>query len=200
MSGTKKVINWERIEIDYRAGIKTLREIADAHGITHGAITRRSKRDGWVRDLTAKIKAKADYLVSKSLVSNSASKEKRILESDIVNANAVNNATIDMSHRANVTEARNVAMSLLDELKDQIANRSDYEHLGDILRNPDQYGNDKLNDIYNKVISFAGRVDSTKKLSDALKTIIDLERRICKIDTDPEGDENKKVNLLINFK
>ena len=53
-----KVVDWERIELDYRAGIKTLRDIAQEHGITHGAITKRSKRDDWVRDLTAKIQAK----------------------------------------------------------------------------------------------------------------------------------------------
>lgn len=54
----KKMINWERVELDYRSGIKTLREIADEQGITHGAINKRAKRDGWVRDLTAKIKAR----------------------------------------------------------------------------------------------------------------------------------------------
>jgi hypothetical protein len=51
--------DWDRIELDYRAGIKTLREIADEQGITHGAINKRAKRDGWVRDLSAKIRAKA---------------------------------------------------------------------------------------------------------------------------------------------
>lgn len=55
----KKKIDWEKIEVDYRAGVKTLREIADEHNITHGAINKRAKRDGWERDLTAKIKTKA---------------------------------------------------------------------------------------------------------------------------------------------
>jgi len=54
----KKKIDWDRIEVDYRAGIKTLRDIAAEHSISHGAITKRCKRDGWVRDLTAKIQAK----------------------------------------------------------------------------------------------------------------------------------------------
>ena len=30
---TKRQIDWEKIELDYRAGIKTLRQIADEHGI-----------------------------------------------------------------------------------------------------------------------------------------------------------------------
>ena len=41
--------DWERIELDYRAGVKTLRQIADEHGISHGAINKRAKRDGWER-------------------------------------------------------------------------------------------------------------------------------------------------------
>lgn len=44
--------DWERIEMDYRAGIKTLRQIADENGITHGAVNKRAKRDGWERDLS----------------------------------------------------------------------------------------------------------------------------------------------------
>ena len=44
--------DWERIELDYRAGIKTLRQIADEHGITHGAINKRARRNGWERDLS----------------------------------------------------------------------------------------------------------------------------------------------------
>jgi len=51
-AGTGAPADWERIELDYRAGIKTLRQIADEHGITHGAVNKRAKRDGWERDLS----------------------------------------------------------------------------------------------------------------------------------------------------
>lgn len=196
----KGLPDWERIEVDYRAGIKTLREIAEEHGITHGAINKRAKRDGWVRDLTAKIKAKAEELVSKSLVSNEVSKERRILESDIVNTNALNNATIQINERKDVSKTRSIAMSLLAELESQVANKELYERLGELLESPDDKGVDKLNEIYHKVISFGGRTDSMKKLSDTLKTLIDLERRVYKID-DSADEENKsqKVSVEVQF-
>ena len=190
----KGLPDWERIEVDYRAGIKTLREIAEEHGITHGAINKRAKRDGWVRDLTAKIKAKAEELVSKSLVSNEVSKERRILESDIVNTNALNNATIQINERKDVSKTRSIAMSLLAELESQVANKELYERLGELLESPDDKGVDKLNEIYHKVISFGGRTDSMKKLSDTLKTLIDLERRVYKID-DSADEENKSQKV-----
>lgn len=44
--------DWEKIELDYRAGIKTLTQIAAEHGISHVAIIKRAKRDGWERDLS----------------------------------------------------------------------------------------------------------------------------------------------------
>ena len=194
-----KVVDWERIEVDYRAGIKTLRDIAEEHNITHGAINKRAKRDEWVRDLTAKIQAKAAELVSKSAVSKEVSKTKRILESEIITANAVNNATIEIKQREDVTFGRGVITSLMQELKEQIDNRADLEDLGEMMRNPDAYGNDKLNDQYMRIVSFAGRVDSAKKLADANKVQVELERRVYKIDTDPFSDADKKARVILSF-
>ena len=75
--GRKAPPDWERIEFDYRVGLKTLRQIADENGISHGAINKRAKRDGWERDLSAKIQSKADALVSKAEVSSRVSTETR---------------------------------------------------------------------------------------------------------------------------
>jgi hypothetical protein len=194
-----KVVDWERIEVDYRAGIKTLRDIAADHDISHVAITKRAKRDGWVRDLTAKIRAKAAELVNRSLVNKSVTKEKRILESEVITANAVNNATIEIKQRNDVTFGRGVITSLIEELKEQIDSREELENLGEMMRNPDAHGNDKLNDHYMRVVSFAGRVDSAKKLADANKVQIELERRVYKIDTDPFADVDKKARVVLSF-
>ena len=147
-----KVVDWERIEVDYRAGIKTLRDIASEHDISHVAINKRAKRDGWVRDLTAKIQAKVDELVTRSLVTKSVTKEKRILESEIITANAVNNTNVVMKQREDVTFGRGVITSLMQELKEQIDSRAELEDLGEMMRNPDAYGNDKLNDQYMRIV------------------------------------------------
>lgn len=51
MEQDKRQVDWKAIERDYRAGIKTLRAIADEHSITHPAVSKRAKRDGWERDV-----------------------------------------------------------------------------------------------------------------------------------------------------
>lgn len=59
-SKSRSQADWVLVEKDYRAGIRALRDIAADHSITEASIRKRSKRDGWTRDLTARIKAKVD--------------------------------------------------------------------------------------------------------------------------------------------
>jgi hypothetical protein len=67
-------------------------------------------------------------------------------------------------------------MSLLEELESVTDNRDLFDELGEMLRSEDDKGQDKRNDLYNKVISMSGRVSNMKQLSDTLKTLIALER------------------------
>jgi hypothetical protein len=183
MPEQKKAPDWDRIEIDYRAGIKTLREIADEHGITHGAINKRAKRDGWVRDLAEKIRAKAKEKVSKSEVSKEVSSERLATEREIIEVESEVQARIEIAHRRDITKARSLAMSLLDELGHQVANPELYERLGELLRKEDDKGVDRLNDIYHKVVGFGGRSTNMKQLADTLKVLVDLERKVYGIES-----------------
>lgn len=176
MAAEKNTSDWERIELDYRAGLLSVREIADAQGCSHTAINKRAKKEGWERDLKAKIKAKADALVSKREVSKSVSTERLETEKVIVEANAQVIADIRMAHRRDIKRSRTLCLSLLEEMEMQTNNLDLYQELGDLLRSEDKNGNDRMNDLYHKVISSSGRIDSMKKLSETLKVLIALER------------------------
>lgn len=179
---TTPTIDWELIERDYRAGLLSVREIASAHGVSHVAIGKRAKRDGWERDLSAKIKAKADALVTKSSVTTQVTKEQAVTDRAIVEANAQVIADVRIAHRKDIRRTRNLALEMLRELEATTANVDLFEELGEILRSEDDKGADKRNDLYNKVISSAQRIDSLKKLSETLKTLIGLEREAFNID------------------
>lgn len=190
--------DWEAIESAYRAGLLSIREIASQHGITHGAINKRAKRDGWERDLKAKIKAKADALVSKREVSTQVSIETATNERILIEANAEVIATVRMEHRGDIRRARNIANYLFDELEAECADVGALEQLGDLMFKPDDKGQDKLNEIYHKVISMPGRVKSMKDLSDTLKTLIGLERQAYDIDGSAGDDASKKLSDLMD--
>lgn len=192
----RKKIDWEKIELDYRAGIKTLRQIADEHGITDGAIRKRAKRDDWSRDLSAKIDKKADDLVRKDLVRKKVRNETSISEREIIDANAHAIVEVRIGQRKDIGKARTLTNSLLEELEHQTINREEYENLGELLRSEDEKGIDKLNDLYQKAMSTPSRIVSMQKLADTMKTLIALEREAFGIDKEVEERKDPLGDLL----
>ena len=173
----KKAPDWERIEADFRAGLLSLREIAAANpGVNHVAIDRRAKKLGWTRDLGQKIKAKADDLVTRRTVTADVTAKQPVSEREIIDAGAEAIARVRLSHRTDIGRSRALVMALLAELDVQTGSVDLYRELGELMFKPDDKGVDKLNDLYRKIISLSGRVDNAKKLSEALKNLIGLER------------------------
>ncbi|QIW89258.1 terminase small subunit [Pseudomonas phage 8P] len=190
--------DWERIELDYRAGVKTLRQIADEHGITHGAINKRAKRDGWERDLATKIQAKADALVSKAAVSKPVSTETRIAEREVIEANATAIADVRLAHRRDIQRTRGITMRLLEELEYQTGAENVFllEQMGELLRSEDDKGQDKLNDLYQKIISLPGRAKTMKDLGESLRVLVALERQAFGLDDKDNAPVDALTSLL----
>ena len=181
--------DWEAIESAYRAGLMSLREIASQHNISEGAIRKRAKRDDWSRDLQAKIQERAEDLVRKKEVRKQVRSEGAFSERVLIEATAEVIATVRMEHRGDIRRARELTNALFDELGAQCADVSALEQLGDIMFDPDDKGRDRLNEIYQKVISLPSRVKSMKDLSDSLKTLIGLEREAYSIENKAEPKE-----------
>ena len=193
-----KMPDWEAIESAYRAGLLSIREIASQHGITHGAINKRAKRDGWERDLSSKIKNKADSLVSKKEVSIQVSSENKLNERILIEVNAEVIANVRMEHRGDIRKARNIANALFEELGTECVDIEAFKKLGELLANPDQNGRDKLNEVYMAVISMPERVKSMKALSETLKNLITLERQAYNIDDTSKDNSVGQLSDLMD--
>ena len=175
----RKAIDWEGIELDYRAGIKTLRQIAEQNGVSHVAINKRAKRDGWDRDISAKVQAKADALVTKSLVTNIVTKEKAEAEKAVIDANAQAIADIRIGHHTMIQRGRRLTESLLSELEKETdpATLDLLRDLGDFLRDENDAGADKRNDLYRRMISLPERSKTMKTIAESMRMLIDMERQ-----------------------
>lgn len=190
--------DWERVEQLYRAGVLSLREIAIAcPPVNHVAIARRAKKFGWVQDLSAKIKAKADDLVTRQAVTESETAERAVTDLAVIDANAHAIANVRLAHRTDIRRSRRLASKLLDELDCLTDNRDLFEQLGELLHDPDDKGVDKRNDLYTKVISLPGRSKTMKELSDTLKTLILLERQAYGLESAPEDETIGKITRTI---
>jgi hypothetical protein len=185
--------DWERIEHLSRAGLLSIREIAAACGVSHTAINKRAKAHSWERDLSAKIQAKADSLVSKAEVSRQVSTEQLATERGIVEANAQVIANIRIGHRADIGRYRRLANKLLDELEGLTDNRDLFDQLGELLQSPDDNGVDKLNDLYRKVIDLPSRTKTLKELGETLKNLITLERQAYDVGAEQPNDDRSKL-------
>ena len=188
----KTVPDWERIELDYRAGIKSLREIAADHAVAPSTITRRAKKQGWQRDLSERIQRKADELVTQEEASATRNTERntpeRVLgeshlppmsEQETVDANAKAVAKVKKAHRKDISRARKVAMGLLDELEAMVGieTAKNLAQLGDLLRQEDDKGRDALNELYQKIISLPGRSKTMRELSESMNKLVTMERQ-----------------------
>ena len=198
-----KPTDWERIELDYRAGALSLREIAASHpGTNHVAIARRAKAEGWTRDLSERIKSKADDLVTRAAVTADVTANRAVTEKQVVEANAQDQASVRLSHRKDIRRKRAIVASLMDELEAQVGteNAALLADLGEIMRNPDDNGQDKRNDIYNRIISLPERAKTAKTLAETLRITVDMERQAFGMDKDAaQGGANLPVSSTVTF-
>lgn len=179
--------DWERIEIEFRAGLLSLRELGARHGVAHVTIAKKAKALGWERDLNAKIQAKADALANKAVANAAANAQRAVSEREVIEATASAIAQIRGQHRADIGRARALSVALLVELESQTGNLPGLEELGEVLRTPNENGVDKLNDIYRAVISLPERTKTMKALSESLKNLVGLEREAYGLANAPSG-------------
>lgn len=205
VAGTKDKTapDWERIEADFRAGLLSIREIAAANGVSHVSISKRAKRDGWERDLAAKIKAKADALVTKAEVTKEVTSEQLVTERRIVEANAQVIADVRVSHRRDIARARLLAMKLMDELEIETDHIDLLEQMEAALAEADS---DALVRAVQRVTSTASRIESVKKLAEAMKVLVSMEREAygiaepTKVEvSNPDGSLAQKGRGLADF-
>lgn len=170
-----KAPDWEKIELEYRAGLLSLREIAATHGVSHVAIAKRAKREGWVKDLEAQIKAKAQALVNKAEVNKTVTTEKLVTEKLLVDSSAQVIANIRIAHRTDIARARSLAMKLLNELDAQTDNIGLIEQMEKAMAESKE-STAGLSQAFQRITSTSGRIDSAKKLAEAMRVLVSMER------------------------
>lgn len=194
--GGRKVVDWDALAIHYRAGIRSLKDIGAEFDVSDAAIIKKARKDGWTRDLKGKIKAKADAKVSAAMVSAEVSALTKITEKVTIEVEATVQSRIRLSHRTDIGRSRTLAMRLLEELEVQTSKILDLEDLGKLMYAPDKNGVDKLNELYQKVISLPGRTKTMKDLGDTLKTLIGLERQAFGLDDAPPPSTDPFTTML----
>jgi hypothetical protein len=179
--------DWSLIEAEYRAGIKSLRQIAEDQGVSHVYISKRAKKEGWTKDLSAKIKAKADELVNNAAVNTTVNAAKRVTENAVIAANATAVYQVRIEHRTDIRRSRALFQNLLGELEvvSTPEGQSLLDELVDAMNDPADGGEPsdqaakraaRMREVIQKALSVPGRIAAGKQVVEMLEKCIRLER------------------------
>ena len=114
----KKLIDRERLAVEYRAGVRSLRELGSEFGISAARVAQIAKAEGWERDLSAKIKHEAQARLNKAALDEGLNESRRATEKEVVEANAAMQTSVILSHREDLKKLRDRANKYEAELND----------------------------------------------------------------------------------
>lgn len=204
-----RVVDWEAIEADFRAGIKTLRQMAADYGISHVAIKRHADKQSWTRNLEVKIQAKSDEIVNRHVASSLAKQPDNIVmipsEAEVIDATAGMVATVRISQRKDIDRTKGLFYKLMQELEDATDHKSLADALMELVEGKDSgsgEGEDtssrsnKLRQTFDRIMSMPGRISSAKQLVEILEKMVRLEREAWGID---KKEDTSPENAIAKF-
>lgn len=177
----RKPIDWEAVEREFRAGQLSVVEIGRQHGISHTAVNKRAKRDGWTRNLAGRVRQE----VSARLVSDEVSTAR---ETEAIETAAARGVQVVRQHRRDITEASRLTRALMAELdeatvqNDEILDAIEDETKGD--------ANGRRRAAMQRAVALPSRAGVMKDLATSAKILIELERRAFNLDAAPDEDPN----------
>lgn len=187
--GARKHVDWEGVEREYRAGQLSVSEIGRIHGVSHTAINKRAKKEGWLRNLAERVREE----VSARLVSDGVSAKSA---RETVEIAAERQIQMLREHRKDISSGRRLAQGLFEELQGVSENRDQLE--ADIEAETEDDESPKRRNIMLKAISLPTRASTLFSLSSSLKILLGLERQAVGLtDKSPSSDDDGlKVEIV----
>lgn len=195
-------VDWEGVERDYRAGVMTIRQIGEAHGISHTLVQRHAKRYAWARDLSERIAVKAEEKLAERTVSVEVANlpPGKHKDSLIVETRASQVAEIRHGQRQRFSQMAELSTEMFVELKASFANRVDLNTLGELLAQYTEGGAPTpLTKAFMDAVALPGQIKAFKDLTDIITKLTDMESKAFKLDKAPEEGNGGRASLPIRF-
>lgn len=187
MSEPRKAADWSAIEADYRVGQLSNRMIAEKHGVSEGMIRKKAKAQGWLKDLTEKVRRE----VRTQLVRDSV-RTPNVSERDAIAQAGITGAEVVRTHRRDARSASDLVSLLMGQLTAAAADRGSLENIAEEMCKEDETG--KRYDRLMKAVSLPVHASTIRDLSTALKNLITIERQAHNLD-DIGGEESYEDRL-----
>lgn len=195
-----------KVKAAYRAGIDSVRGIAAEHNVSEAWIRKVAKLEGWSRDLSSQVRARAEEIVRshaqgmrtlEAVAENlaGATLTEQAAEAAAVETAAQQQAQAAMLQRTRTDRLFTLAETLIGEVEQSALSPDAREALVDALRGGD------LDDAEIKCLTKAiadlgergGRVDDLKKLVEAHAKLVGVQRLVLKMDEKAGGGDAMDV-------
>lgn len=178
MVARAKKIDWERVERDYRAGIRSLQDIGQEYGISAPGILKRAKKEGWTRNLAERIREKTEAMVSLAVVNGKVNAK----------VNGKVNAKVNGKRALTLVGEKATVEAVAEEMTQTIlGQRADVK-----------FAREAVSGLWlrlSEAESYKDEVSLSRQLTDALRTLIELERKVLRIpDQAPEEAPLKRYS------
>lgn len=189
----RKQIDWDRIEIEYRANKLSVREIAKQHNISDKAIRNKAKSENWHKDLAKKIQVRTKDKLVRSLVRTLNASDEQVIEEI-----ADRSAAVVESHRKDILAGRDISSMLMGELQHNTAHIEELEQAIDQAADEEKWSYQRRAMI-DKAVSLPQRAAVLRDLATSMKTLQGLERTAFGIDgkESDEGSYEERLRALL---
>jgi hypothetical protein len=184
----RKTIDWEKVEAEYRAGQFSVREIGRQNGVSHVAINKKAKAEGWTRDLAAKVRQEIKNRLVTGPVTNVNTKA-------AVETAVARGIELVRQHSTILSRTNGIIAKFLDELD------AESDHIADIeaeieLETASDRSPQRRNAML-RAISLPSRAATVRELSAAIKNVIPLERQAHNLDTDDGSNDGSTFTFKL---
>jgi hypothetical protein len=196
--GRRTDIDWVVIELNYRLGMKSNRQLAAEHGIQASTIGRRAEKHSWLQDKAPEVRARSANMLLRApaegasgFATQQATRNATPTDADVEVAATVIMRVI-LGHRSTLRRISSIRDKILDELDAQTCQLGLLKQIVEAARDPNENGVDKRNDLLQRVIDLPSRVDSLKKVTELDEKVRRGEREAFNI----EGMLNPEIDPL----
>ena len=172
--------DYESVHADYSAGIIPLRALGQRIGCTAAAILAHARKNGWARDLRARINAKAEARVNKAVLNAQLSEQQKTAraatEQAVVEAGAEALAQVRLAHRRDIAHARGIVQTLMQEMAAVTHEPALFGQVHMLLGLGEDVPEAMLRQVAQVVMDLPGRAKTADVLLGALRTAVTLER------------------------
>lgn len=190
---SKASIDWEALEVEYRTGKYSNRQLGAKFGVSESAIRYRVKGKGWQKDLSKKVQQQTRIRATQNAVVDKVRKQRKeqgadveapLTEDEIVDAAAEQSATIITRHQQRIDTYQNIVDDFATRIKEQV----EAGKISIIAKNGEQVEVDVSLDYVGKSIGNGVM---------ALERLVKLERQAHGIDSDERSDEGETLEALL---